>query len=147
MESKILSVQEANKMLPLVKSITKSIQDTWTAIITARTEFSILELNDKSNAAAIKLKKDELNTLIDRINQYITEIEDLGCFVEEFNRGIINFPSLFHGRKIFLCWLPSDEKVGFWHELDETMQDRCPIRGEGFLETPVNSTSKPAFKC
>ena len=66
--------------------------------------------------------------LIDRINGYIREIEDLGCFVQEFKRGVINFPTLYVGRKVFLCWRPGDEEVRYWHELDESFTERTPIR-------------------
>ena len=55
-------------------------------------------------------------------------MEELGCFVEEFKRGIVNFPSLYNGRKVFLCWHPGEDHVGHWHELDETFNDRVIIR-------------------
>ncbi|MEE8143442.1 MAG: DUF2203 family protein, partial [Planctomycetota bacterium] len=72
--------------------------------------------------------KGELNRLIDLINGYIHEVESLGCFVEEFRRGVINFPSLFMGRKIFLCWKPGDAQVCYWHELDESYNERSQVR-------------------
>ena len=40
----------------------------------------------------------------------------------------MNFPSLFNGRKVFLCWKPNDERVRYWHELDETFNERVEIR-------------------
>jgi hypothetical protein len=82
---------------------------------------------DRRDAALQNLKHD-LNYLIDKINNYIREVEELGCFVEEFKRGIVNFPSLFNGRKVFLCWKPDEERVAFWHELDESFNERVQIR-------------------
>ena len=80
------------------------------------------------NFVTIQCLRRQLNLLIDRINGYIREIEDLGCFVQEFKRGVINFPTLYVGRKVFLCWRPGDEEVRYWHELDESFTERTPIR-------------------
>ncbi|MGQ9591980.1 MAG: DUF2203 domain-containing protein [Planctomycetota bacterium] len=137
MESKLISVDEANRMLPLLRSIVADIMSAWDQIIFKRTELECLEKSTGSNGpqlspeareAALSNLKQDLNGLIDRINGYIREVEDLGCFVEEFKRGIINFPSLYNGRKVFLCWKPDEENVSFWHELDECFNDRVRIR-------------------
>jgi hypothetical protein len=67
--------------------------------------------------------------------------EDIGAFVEEFKRGIVNFPTLYHGRKVFLCWSSSedDDSVIAWHELDEGFNDRVTIRRPAaFLQKEIS---------
>ena len=145
MKSKLVSIEEANRMLPLLRSIVEDIRYCWEQIIAKRTRLEVLEKGpeipevDKSEAAGEEVDvatqeildvKAELNRLIERINNYIREVEDLGCFVEEFKRGIINFPSLFNGRKVFLCWKPDESTVCHWHELDESFNDRSRILNE-----------------
>ena len=117
-------------MLPLLKHITDSIMSTWERIIKLRGWHEAfqagqyeLQPTDMTHEA-VKL---EMNTAIDRINDYIREVEQLGCFVEEFKRGIVNFPSLYGGRKVFLCWRAGEDTVEHWHELDETWHDRIAI--------------------
>jgi hypothetical protein len=132
-KSKILSIEESNRMLPLLQVIVRDVMKCWDSIIYKRSQ---LELLEKSLAATRESKweqqlqdlKIELNRLIDRINGYIREVEELGCFVEEFKRGVINFPSLYLGRKVFLCWTPGDPEVRYWHELDESYNERSLIR-------------------
>ena len=138
MESKLISIEEANRMLPLLRQIVKDITTNWELIIYKRTELECLEkgvdavsVPPEERDATLQSLKQELNHLIDRINNYIREVEDLGCFVEEFKRGIINFPSLYNGRKVFLCWKPDEESVAHWHELDESFNDRVRIRDVG----------------
>src|SRR4029453_11457194 len=115
MESKLISIEEANRMFPLLRQIVADIMVNWERIIYKRTELECLEKgvdsagstqNPKEREETLLSLKQELNYLIDRINCYIREVEELGCFVEEFKRGIINFPSLHNGRKVFLCWKP-----------------------------------------
>ena len=137
MESRIISIEEANRMLPLLHQIMRDITTHWEKIIQRRTQLECLEKDlrqGRPGAAAGEMQnrlqslKLELNHLIDKINSYIREVEELGCFVEEFKRGIVNFPSLYNGRKVFLCWRPEEGCVSHWHELDETYSDRVPIR-------------------
>lgn len=117
-------------MLPLLKQVVADIMATWGEIIQERTQLELLEKRGASTDDADKVEeyKQSLNRLIDRINGYIREVEDLGCFVEEFKRGVINFPSLYLGRKVFLCWCPGDPEVRYWHELDESYNERSVIR-------------------
>lgn len=137
MESRLISIEEANRMLPLLRQIVQDIVTNWELIIYKRTELECLEkgvdstdggLSPEARETGLQSLKQELNYLIDRINNYIREVEDLGCFVEEFKRGIVNFPSLYNGRKVFLCWNPEEAVVSHWHELDESYNDRVVIR-------------------
>jgi hypothetical protein len=156
MKSKLLTIEEANRMLPLLRKIVFDIQTSWEMIIAKRTELECLEKAVKQNpalleelnsklagpSARIQELKAELNYLIEKINNYIREVEDLGCFVEEFKRGIINFPSLFHGRKIFLCWGLGEDHVDHWHELDESYNDRLRIHDTDQFLTEKQKTSR-----
>ena len=124
MNTQLIGLKAANKMLPLLKSIVKDVMRLWDSIIEQR---KILEEAEKKEVDTEDMKS-SLNNSIDKINQYIKEIESLGGFVEEFKRGIINIPSLYHGRKIFLAVQPANEtKIEFWHEIDETYSDKQSI--------------------
>ena len=149
MEAKVISIEEANRMLPLLKGIVGDIMMKWKAIIEKRAELECIEKGGRGFEEGLVLLdrendlrdlKHQLNSLIDKINSYIREVETLGCFVEEFKRGVVNFPSLYNGRKVFLCWQPGDLSVGYWHELDETFNDRVAIRdlSEFLCHNPVH---------
>ncbi len=124
---RVFTLQQATAMIPLLESITQNISQTWAAIIVKRVELEAFE-KLKADQAAIQKLKEELNWLIDKINGYIKEIEELGCFVEEFKRGIINITTLFNGRKVFFCWKLGETAVVYWHELDEGFNDRVTIK-------------------
>lgn len=137
MESRTIGVDAANRMLPLLRQIIRDVMFHWEQIIQKRTRLECLEKGvdpagggsaPRDRQLQVQGLKSELNHFIDKINSYIREVEDLGCFVEEFKRGIVNFPSLYNGRKVFLCWRPEEASVNHWHELDETFNERVPIR-------------------
>ena len=117
----IHSIESANSMLPLLKSITKDVIRIWDKITEQR------KIMEEQEAKGIDTQdsKTILNEHIDNINGYIKEIEALGCFIEEFKSGIINIPSLLSGRKIFFTVMPLEEDViTYWHEIDEINSDK-----------------------
>jgi len=139
METTLFTLEQANKMLPLIKSITANIVEAWAGIIEKRKK---IEEFGALNLQRLELLKEEINHFIDRLNGYIKEIEDLGCFVEEFRRGIINLPSLSNGRRVFLNWYPGDQSISYFHELDETFKDRCPMKQGIFSGTPRSEATR-----
>lgn len=121
----IFSIEQANKILPLIKSITVDIVSLWEQISKARIE---METNFTAKNKEIPSSyKEDVHYFIDKISYCIKEVEALGCFVDEFKRGIINFPSLYHGRKVFLCWQLGEVKVENWHEIDESFDDKQSV--------------------
>lgn len=124
-QNKIFTIAEARKTLPYVRLIANDIMLTWNEIITKR-----MRMEEKEKAKLDTTDdKNELNLLIDKINGYIREVEDLGCFAQEFKRGIIVWPSLRSGEKIFLCWSMGENNITSWHHLDETWNDRHGFSG------------------
>lgn len=125
---KIFDIKEVECMLPLLKSITTNIIEIWKILLVKREKLNDAEQNTKLPEKEVNDIKHDVNQDIDKINGYIKEIEALGGFVEEFKRGIINFPALYNKRTVFLCLQPTEENaVLYFHEVDETYNDRVEI--------------------
>lgn len=120
-ETKYFTPVEAEKTLPLVRKIVKDILDT---------------------AREIRLLADDLNGKIDDdpkvqkmeglINNFIKELEDIGCFYKDWNftTGLVDFPSVINGKYVFLCWRSDEEKIKYYHGIDEGFSGRKPITEE-----------------
>jgi hypothetical protein len=136
--SKFFTLDQVNKMIPLVDSIAVDVTNTWEEIMKGRTDLDRLDAHQKKAGDLSEQDKERLsetradvNALVDRINTYIKELESLGIYVESYRCCILDFPALYRGRKIQLCYTPSVTKeVLFWHELDEMENDRQPITEE-----------------
>ncbi len=44
-----------------------------------------------------------------------------------FEHGLLDFPTLFHGRTVFLCWHRGEEEIRAWHEVDAGYAGRRPL--------------------
>ena len=51
----------------------------------------------------------------------------MGCIVNDYEIGIIEFYHRFEGRVIVLCWKLGEKSIMFWHEIYEDHIGRKPI--------------------
>lgn len=61
------------------------------------------------------------------------KIEQMGVLIKDLDIGLIDFLAHYQGREVCLCWKLGEERIRFWHGMDEGFAGRKPIDGE-FLE-------------
>ena len=49
------------------------------------------------------------------------------------DQGLIDFPTFFEGRWVFICWQRGEPEVRFWHELDGGYAGRREIQAEQII--------------
>jgi hypothetical protein len=47
--------------------------------------------------------------------------------VKDLDIGLIDFPTLFHGVEVYLCWKLDEPAIEFWHGVDEGFRGRKAI--------------------
>ena len=124
---KLFTVAEANALLPTVQQILKRIQ-------LARKRLASYQ--DKAKAAAENADQggggmsDGLryaNFLIDFTSQ-TSELDVLGVQLKDFDRGLVDFPSLRDGRVVLLCWqIGEGDELEWWHSVEDGFAGRTPI--------------------
>jgi hypothetical protein len=62
-----------------------------------------------------------------RINDYLGELEQIGCVFKGFEQGLVDFYGRLDGKEIFWCWMQGEEKIEHWHELETGYEGRRPI--------------------
>jgi hypothetical protein len=80
-----------------------------------------LELKSERGAAATALKSS------------IETIHEVGCVVKDLDIGLVDFPTLFRGEEVYLCWKMGESSIQFWHGVDEGFAGRKPI-DQDFLD-------------
>ena len=63
----------------------------------------------------------------DGIAECLQLLDEAGVQVKSLEEGLIDFPAERDGEPIFLCWQVGEEKVAFWHGIDEGFAGRKPL--------------------
>jgi len=70
---------------------------------------------------------EELHQLTESFYDVMEQIEKMGIEIKDLEQGLIDFPSHFEGREIYLCWKLGEDRVKHWHELDTGFEERQEI--------------------
>lgn len=68
-----------------------------------------------------------------KLKAAVEEIHERGCLIKDLDIGLVDFPTLFHGKEVYLCWKMGESGISHWHGVDEGFAGRKPIDAE-FLE-------------
>lgn len=124
---KLFTVAEANALLPTVRTILNRIQ---------RAHKRLASYHEAAKTAAAGAEQggggfdDGLRyaTLLIELTSQTTELETLGIQLKDFDRGLVDFPSLRDGRVVLLCWqLDEGDEVEWWHDVEDGFAGRTPI--------------------
>jgi hypothetical protein len=61
------------------------------------------------------------------LQKALTQIQETGCLVKDLDMGLVDFPSLRGGEEIYLCWKMGEQRIGFYHGIDEGFAGRKPL--------------------
>jgi len=66
----------------------------------------------------------ELTADLVALNAEIRKLQERGVLIKDFDRGLVDFPSLREGREILLCWELEEDDIEFFHDIDEGYSGR-----------------------
>jgi hypothetical protein len=124
---KIFTVQEANALLPSVRIILRKIQ---------RAHRKLTQYRDEAKKAAEAAEQGgggmaagiAYASILTQLTLQLAELEGLGVQLKDFERGLVDFPSLREGRVVLLCWqLGEGDELEWWHDVDAGFAGRTPL--------------------
>jgi hypothetical protein len=62
-----------------------------------------------------------------KLKRIFESFEELGCIVKDLDIGLVDFPALYHGQEVYLCWRLGETDIRFWHGIDEGFAGRRAI--------------------
>ena len=85
---------------------------------------------DRERVGNLRQKREQSAS---HLNDAIEVIQDMGCLVKDLDIGLLDFPTLYRGEEVYLCWRLGEPRIEFWHGVEEGFRGRKPIDSE-FLE-------------
>jgi hypothetical protein len=126
----LFTVEEANQVLPLVRSIVRDVVDDFRHLRGAGRERRALEVESAGSRRAerhIDALKEKVGEFSSRIEGYLRELSELGLEVRDLELGLVDFPSLIDGEPAYLSWRLGEDRVSWWHPADKGFSDRAPV--------------------
>ena len=124
---KLFTVAEANALLPTVQQILKRIQLARKKLASYQDEAKAAAENADQGGGGMSDGLRYANFLIDFTSQ-TSELDLLGVQLKDFDRGLVDFPSLREGRVVLLCWqIGEGDELEWWHNVEDGFAGRTPI--------------------
>jgi len=125
------SVEEANRMLPLVRAIVTDIVQQWHKVNELKQRLSAVMSERKRPASDIYSEElaqsqAEMEVEEEKLAFYIEELTKLGVELKGPD-GLCDFFSIMDGREVYLCWRLGEPEVAHWHELNAGFAGRKPL--------------------
>jgi len=127
---RLFTLAEANRTLPLVRRVVEDILAAYPAWkdLVARYELIAAQARPEWGESQEQLSlKHEIDTVAAKINDYLKELEQIGCEFKGFDEGLVDFHGRLEQREILWCWKVGEERISHWHDLDAGFAGRQPI--------------------
>jgi hypothetical protein len=114
----VFSVERANRALVYVRRVV--------ADIVARYR-ELNELHEQPGGpprAGADARLDACVAALDRLQR---ELLELGCVLKDWRTGLVDFPAVYDGRRVWLCWRLGEAAISHWHELESGFSARQPV--------------------
>jgi hypothetical protein len=60
-----------------------------------------------------------------RLVEIIKSISEKGILIKGIDNGLIDFPFIrSNGEEVYLCWLPGEESISYWHRITDGFPGR-----------------------
>ena len=137
--SKLFTLREAEQLIPQIRDwmreavSLKSRYDEAERAVRALAERIMVMggiIVDSKRAAEDKARRENTGQ---HLKSTLENIQESGCLVKDLDKGLVDFPTLFRGQEVYLCWRLGETAIQFWHGVDECFAGRKAI-DQDFLD-------------
>ena len=126
---RLFTLAEAQKMLPLVRSIVSDIVERYSRFKMRVEESRLAQAarGDASTPVEIRARdrmKREIEELKDRVMEVVGELSELGADLREYEEGMVDFPARLGEEIVYLSWKLGEPRIAHWRPLDGTDSPR-----------------------
>jgi hypothetical protein len=124
---KLFTVEEANALLPTVRGIVARVQRAYSRVAGAQGAARQAAEGAKLGGGGMAGGPDYIASLT-TLAESAGQLEALGVQLKDYERGLIDFPTMREGRVVLLCWqMGEGEAVEWWHDLEAGFAGRQPL--------------------
>ncbi len=132
-KQKTFTLDEAHNLLPVLSSLLKRSMDGKDVIEEVEKELQdlkhriLLSGGLLVDVPAVARRRAERDKAFQHIKDTLAEIDAIGVQVKDLDIGLLDFPCAVGDEIILLCWKYGEERIEFWHGMEEGFAGRKPI--------------------
>lgn len=132
-KKKTFTPDEAQTLLPVLRALLtraidgkKTIED-WDKESQDLNHRILLSGGLFVDIAKVARKRAERDKAVQGTKDALAEIEAIGVQVKDLDIGLLDFPCVVDDQVVLLCWKLGEEKIEYWHGLEEGFRGRKKI--------------------
>ena len=132
-KQKTFKLAEAHALLPVLRSLIKRAMDDKGVIEAVETQLQDLKHRILLSGGlfvdipAVARRRAQRDKAFQDIKDTLAEIDAIGVQVKDLDIGLLDFPCAVDDEIVLLCWKYGEEKIEFWHGMEEGFKGRKPI--------------------
>lgn len=79
------------------------------------------------DTAVAEAWKNQFDVNAQTLKTSVDKIEEMGVLIKDLDTGLVDFPTLFRGEEVYLCWRMDEDTIGHWHGVNDGFAGRRPI--------------------
>jgi len=125
--TKLFTVQDASELIPELTVMIDEFRDRKNNFLKLNNE--VIELRgmievDEYRKEELSNKERILKATASELENLILQIRDLGCQLKDPEAGLVDFISVYKGKKVFLCWRQGEEEIRWYHDINSGFSGR-----------------------
>ena len=131
---RLFNEQEANDALEMVAPLVERLVAARGRFVAegrrlARVKGKVAGNGGGLDPAGVQAAQGAAQEVGNEIGLLVAELESAGVQVKDLDRGLVDFPARHpeSGELVLLCWHLGEDRVAFWHGLDEGFAGRKPL--------------------
>ena len=130
MPHRYFTLAQANKTLPLVRRVVSDITalyPRWRELV-YQYELIAVQARPEWGESPDQLDlRNQIEAVAHSINDYLQELDHIGCIFKGFEEGLVDFYGQLDGRDILWCWKQGEDEIRHWHEVEAGYAGRQPV--------------------
>ena len=130
---KTFTLDEAQRLLPVLRSLLQRAMDGKKTIEETEKEFEdlkhriLLSGGLFVNVPSVAQRRAQRDKSLQDTKDAVAEIEAIGVQIKDLDIGLLDFPCVVEDEIVLLCWKLGEEKIQYWHGLEEGFRGRKPV--------------------
>lgn len=140
MEKLYYNLDQANAMIPFIKTILQDIQNLKNEIdeLILSAENEGVDLDHVMNADDLSQNEEgfraNLDDKADQIHDLMLQMAEKGILLKDIDDGIVDFYTRIQGKEAFLCWKWGETEITHWHGIKEGFGGRKSLMEQSLLK-------------